>query len=258
MRESVRSAFYDFSARYEGAIAWLYQDVLGLVSIGVGILADPLSLCIGLPLVKPDGTMATKSEIAVEWQRIKNLPPNGKGQTAAQLGHIYAHPYTTLRLTSEGLRSTLGVKMQLNENLIAKAFPDFGDWPADAQLATHSMAWACGAACWHLWPKLSAALHAEDFTTAAVECFMPAQDTGNPGLRPRNVANRTLYRNAARVALDGMDPDVLYYPRDLASDDETKPSVVPPVRPDPLQSRTVVPFDVVHRHVFGDDPDDAA
>jgi hypothetical protein len=258
MRDVVRSAFYDFSARYEGAIPWLYQDVLGLVSIGVGILADPLSLCVGLPLVRPDGEPATKSEIAAEWQRIKTLPPNARGQTAAQLGHVYAHAHAVLRLTPEGLRSTLAIKMQLNDNLIRKTFPDFEDWPADAQLATHSMAWACGAACWPKWPKLSAALREEDFTTAAVECFMPAQDHGNPGLRPRNIANRMLYRNAARVNLDGMDPDVLYFPRDLASDEETKPALVPPVSRS-IQAKGFADFPIVHRLPGSEEPpDDAA
>ena len=37
---------------------------------------------------------------------------------------------------------------------------------------------------------------------------------GNPGIVPRNTANRILYRNAALVR----DPEVLYWPRDLATD----------------------------------------
>ncbi len=60
--------------------------------------------------------------------------------------------------------------------------------------------------------KFEAAILAQDWPTCAVESHM--DDSHNSGLRPRNVATRTLFWNAAMRR----DPDVLWYPRDLTSE----------------------------------------
>ena len=229
MRDAVRAAFYDFNRPMEGDIPWFYQDVKGLVSIGVGILCDPIQLALNLPMVWPGGDPAGRSAIASEWLRIKNLPPDDKGRTAAQLGHLYAKPFTKLRLTEEGLRLTVESKMNVNEQVLRRAFFGWDTWPADAQMATLSMSWAVGPAFWspqagrNYWPKLTAALKGCDFRTAAVECFLSEEKTIS-GLRPRNKANRLLFENAAIVEEKRLDPGALYYPRELARlgpDDET-------------------------------------
>lgn len=234
MRNVVRSAFYDFNTPMEGEIAHLYQDVKGLVSVGVGILCDPMGLVLGLPFVHPDGSLATRGELIAEWQRIKELPPNAKGQTAAQLGHLYAKPHTRLRLTKEGLRSTMLAKLEQNDLFLLRRFPQFEEWPADAQLATHSLAWACGPA--FRFPLLAAALQRQDFTVAAVECFMPEEKTIS-GLRPRNKANRLLYRNAAYVRAHSLDPAVLHWPHEASdtSDEEVTQPSFPIVHASPFQ-----------------------
>lgn len=256
MRDVVRNAFYGFNAPYEGEVPYFYQDAKGLVSIGVGLLCDPIQLALNLPLAHADGHAADRAEIAAEWLRIKNLPPNHRGQTAAQLGHLYAKPHTRLRLTTDGLRQSLARKLTQTNAYLAHRFPEFDEWPADAQLGTLSLAWACGPA--FRFPRLEAALRALDFVTASVECFMPEERTIS-GLRPRNAANRLLFRNAAFVHVHAIDPDVLHWPRDVALDDDevTKPEI----RLDLLESILPPPFDVVHPAVpLGDDepPDEAA
>lgn len=246
MRESVREAFVSFTLPLEGAlpghmgITWMYPDVKNLVSTGLGNLIDPMPLALGLPFLHLDGTPATRAEIAEEWQRVKTLPPDVRGRTAAQLGHLYAKPHTRLRLTNDDIKHLVERKFAENELTIRTTFPEWASWPADAQLATHSMAWACGAGIFNPrarrshWPKLTAALHALDFRTAAVECFMPEERTIG-GLRPRNKANRILYNNAA-YALHLLDPEVLHYPAELDAIDDTPttPVLVPAARPDPL------------------------
>lgn len=251
MRVTVRAAFYAFNAPMEGEVAYFYQDVKGLVSIGVGLLCDPIQLALNLPMVHPDGRLAGRDEIAAEWMRIKALGSGDhtQGNEAARRGHLYAKPHTRLRLTQEGLEQSLVGKMNQMDQHLAKRFrcvahdeckaneemgilDGYESWPADAQLATLSLAWACGPA--FRFPKLEAALRALDFRTAAVECFMPEERTIS-GLRPRNAANRILYENAA-VVLGTLDPDVLFYPvaLDRAPVDkeaDTQPEVVPIVRP---------------------------
>lgn len=264
MRDSVRDAFIDFTIPLEGArpghvgIPWMYQDVLGLVSTGLGNLIDPIGLALPIPWKRSDGTLATRGEIMAEWQRIKTQPPNAKGQTAAQLGHLYARTIATLHLTNDDILGLIKMRLDSNEALVRSYFPEWETWPADAQLATHSMAWACGAGIFSPkagrahWPKLTAALHALDFRSAAIECFMP-QEAKIGGLRPRNKANRILYNNAA-VALHRLDPEVLFYPQNIEGmadsgmsdgtagasgggvpvDTPTTPVLVPEARPDPL------------------------
>lgn len=245
MRDVVRQAFVPFTAPLEGVVPWMYPDVKNLVSVGIGNLIDPIQLALGLPFVRPDGTPAQRDEIATEWLRIKNLPPDARGRTAAMLGHLYAKAHAKLRLTDEGVRSLVAGKLAQMDAQLAKRFPEYEDWPCDAQLGTLSMAWACGAA--FRFPKLEAALKARDFATAAVECFMPEERTIS-GLRPRNKANAVLYRNAAIVA-SGLNPDALYYPTDLEShpvdpDADTQPELV-----------TVNEFPIVHPPVYVE-PDD--
>jgi hypothetical protein len=48
------------------------------------------------------------------------------------------------------------------------------------------------------WPRLTAALRAQDWATAAAECEIRSE--GNPGVVPRNERNRQLYLDAAAGA----------------------------------------------------------
>lgn len=210
MKASVRAAFVPMTKSFEGGyITWMFPDVKDLVSTGFGILLDPVSLALGLPWKRSDGSLASRAEIIADWNAVKTYP------NAARLGHLSVEHIAKLRLDDEGLYAAFQSKLASNEAYLRGQFDEWGDWPADAQLGVLSMAWAVGAAFQHTWPKFTAALRARDFDTAAVECFMPEEDHIG-GLRPRNKANRILFRNAARVGGD-MDPETLYYPADLSA-----------------------------------------
>jgi hypothetical protein len=81
-------------------------------------------------------------------------------------------------------------------------------------MALLSMAWGMGAgfAVGGKWPKFRAAVAAGDFDKAADNCRI--NETGNPGVRPRNDADQKLFHNAAVVRRnpDNYDPSILYYP----------------------------------------------
>jgi hypothetical protein len=141
------------------------------------------------------------------------------------------------------------------DTYLAKRFPGYEAWPADAQLGTLSLSWACGPA--FAFPKCAAALNARDFVTAAVECFMPEEKTIS-GLRPRNVANKLLFLNAAFVEAHLLDPDILHWPRDAAYEEDEEVTQ-PSIRLDLLDSEPPPPFDIVHKSPYNDEPpDDAA
>lgn len=206
----------------EGVVPWMYLDILGLVTTAIGNLIDPRQYAMKLPWRRRDGGLATPAEIITEWERVKNTP------ALAKWGHRAAEQVTSLRLDPEGIEQVVFGKLHEMNGRLAARFPQFEDWPADAQLATLSMSWACGPA--FRFPRLEAALRDYDFATAAEHCHI--NEAGNPGLVPRNRANKMLYRNAARSHAFHLDPDALVWPTDLASleqdDVPTQPEALSP------------------------------
>jgi GH24 family phage-related lysozyme (muramidase) len=235
----VRERFIGYTEPLEGKTSFLYLDVLGLVTISYGCLVDPVTYAMRLPFVTSTGAFASRDLIAREWQAVKRCacgeyrdprkcgwpgmkaPDDGR-PCLAHRGHRAAEAITSIRLTDEGVRYVALAKLDEMATALGKRFPDFASWPADAQLATLSVAWACGAA--FRFPKLDAALRAQDFATAAKECTI--REAGNPGVIPRNKANRILYRNAAAVVqgVPQLDPSELYWP-------EVLPDVQPVAEP---------------------------
>ena len=119
-------------------------------------------------------------------------------------------------------------------------------------MATHSLAWACGAS-FH-FPKLASALLARDFDAASVACTINewSGSVHNTGVIPRNVANRLLYRNAQRVIDYRLDPDVLDWVHDLSvADAPTLPAIE-----DPLSEPTIHVSPSVY--LGNEPPDDVA
>lgn len=254
MRDAAAKGFTQITVAFEGGyINWMFPDVKGLVSTGFGLLLDPVAMASSLPWRRSDGSIASRDEIVADFDRVKNFP------NAARLGHKSVEHVAQLRLNPEDMDAAVLAKVRNNETILRVLFPEYDDWCADAQLGVMSMAWACGPALNRGWPKLTKALREKDYLTAAVECFMPEEATIG-GLRPRNRANRILFRNAAWALGSHVDPDVLFFPKDmLADDEETQPNLVPAVRTPPLESVTVNDFPIIHPPVpFGDDPDDAA
>jgi hypothetical protein len=221
MLPSVQSAFPTFSARFEGRVSYMYLDVKGLVTVGVGNLIDPVELAQALPFrfknrpgIGNPGSPATPDQIGAEWQTLKNDP----SLDTKTFSHF--DPITSLELSDDSIDALIVDRLTKNEGFLKCQpwFQGFDNWPADAQLGLLSMAWAMGPAGPGGFPNFRAACQKLDFNTAAAECKM--NEAGNPGLVPRNQANFTLFSNAAIVvasaATSGLQRAVLYYPRALA------------------------------------------
>ena len=237
MRGSVRRGFVPFTAPLEGIVRWMYLDVKGLVTTAIGILIDPIQTAMPLPWVRLDGSPAGRDEIAAEWMRVKG------DASLARLGHRAAEHITNLRLTDEGVDLVVSGKLAQFDRQLAARFPEWEEWPADAQLATLSMSWACGPA--FRFPQLEAALRARDFDGAAGTCHI--NEAGNPGIIPRNRANVALYHNAAKVLGFKLDPDALVWPSVLG---DAASSAPPPGEAETGSGG------IIHPLPFADDPDD--
>jgi hypothetical protein len=217
LHPSVNAAFRAFNEPFEGVVPWMYLDIKGLVTVGVGNLIDPVELAVPLPFrfrAQP-AVLATPAQIAAEWSRIKNNP------ALAKAGYRACQALTELGLDEAGIDSLVAARLASNEASLKKygPFEEFDAWPADAQLGLLSMAWALGPGGPPAFPRFAAACRVQDFAGAATDCAI--SERGNPGVAPRNAANRTLFGNAAVVrsggAAAGYDPSRLYYPKILVA-----------------------------------------
>jgi hypothetical protein len=217
---SVHDAFRDFTARIEGILAFLYLDVKCLVTVAIGNLVDPIGAALSLPFVRPDGTPASRVEIAAAWHAVKARTD------LARMGGAAFASVTTIRLTPDGINAMVWQRMASNESFLVKRFPAFDTWPADAQLALHSIAWAAGPG-WAA-PHFDAAARALDFATCAGpagdanadpskrgEAWLenngkPGPNPANPGLHRRNLCNKDLLQAAADTIRLGRDPALLW------------------------------------------------
>jgi GH24 family phage-related lysozyme (muramidase) len=221
---AVQSGFPAFSAKFEGRVSYMYLDVKGLVTVGVGNLVDPVSAAQTLPFrfknrpgITAPGSPATSDQIAQEWQRLKSDPG------LAIKTYQACDPITQLELSDDAIDALILSRLTQNESFLKRQqwFQGFDNWPADAQLGLLSMAWAMGPAGPGAFPNFRAACQKLDFATAAAQCKM--NEAGNPGLIPRNQANVTLFSNAAIVlagaARSTFQGSNLYYPRVLTAAD---------------------------------------
>jgi len=189
---SVRDAWLPWNAPIEGIVSWMYLDIRGLVTTGLGQLCDPSILALALPWQSADGTSASTAQVQAAWQAVKaNLALAHEGAAAAEA-------LTTLRLPQSDIAATALATLDRYAAILAAcpALAAFATWPADAQLGALSMAWAMGPGFPRMFPHWCADCQAGDWAQAAVDCWIT--DAGNPALRRRNVANRAAFALAAK------------------------------------------------------------
>jgi GH24 family phage-related lysozyme (muramidase) len=62
MYQSVRDAFYDFNAPMEGVVSWMYLDIKGFVTVGVGNLLPDADSAAALPFIHGDDPAAVAAD----------------------------------------------------------------------------------------------------------------------------------------------------------------------------------------------------
>ncbi len=208
----VRANWLAFTEPLEGGVPCFYDDMRstpdhpnGIVTIAYGNAIFTPSEAAALPMVRADGTPASDAEKIAAWHTVHDDP------IASRHGWKYAATLSPLRLPREGMRALARDRFEINDRILSARLPDcWDDLLACARMAMHSLAWACGANA-H-FPRLFEAVRVGNFAEAAVQIHMnewTPEGTHNKGLIPRNVANKILMRNAARVRDYRLDPDFL-------------------------------------------------
>lgn len=227
-------AFFRLSSPLEGRVPCMYLDVLGLVTFGIGNIADgvgkPDAYGIAMAQRHPwrhgvNGQLATPDEVRDAWLKVK------RSGRAKSFWRSYALELTDLRLSTEYLDHLVREQLFANERYIVAhhvPYEEWITWPADAQLVCMSLAWALGAGFPGLRPKFWAAMRRRDWAGASIECGL--REAGNAGVKDRNVQNRIMLANAVAVDRMGLDPDVLLWPKrvETADDEPTIPAVPHP------------------------------
>jgi len=202
MQPVVRRAWRAFNESLEGLVSWMYLDIKGLVTTGMGNLIDPVETALAVRWRHADGSPASADEVRAEWASMKH------NVALAHQGAHAAHAVARLHLEDADIDALIFARLERDEAILKAnaAFADFDQWPADAQLGLLSMAWAMGSGFGRGFPHFSQACAARDFATAAADCQMVV--TGNPGLIRRNAANRQAFLFAGSAA----DPTALRSP----------------------------------------------
>lgn len=209
----IREQWLEYTEALEGGVPCLYNDIYGYTTIAYGNLCNSPGAVMALPLMHPGGIPATNAEKMIAFVKVHDDPVAKKNLT--RTSWTYYAKLTPLRLTREGMTTLALAKLDSNDRELVKLIPGFTDMPLNAQLALHSWAWAVGSHA--RYPKMMRALAEGDFATAAVEIFIdesgPDHIIGtsddNRGLKPRNIRNRILMKNAAWTRDMRLDPDVI-------------------------------------------------
>jgi GH24 family phage-related lysozyme (muramidase) len=200
-----------FNSRLEGFLPYLYLDILGYVTCGMGNLVDPVSMALSLPWLTSSGDPADQATITAAWHAVDacRSDPKGKRQTsglATKYGQAFAS-VTAIRLSEDGIQQLIDRQVAANELELRKHFTAYDTMPADGQMAINSMAWAMGAGFPAMFKTFTAAVNAGDWATALANA-----DFRGAGVATRIAANKVMLANAGQVAAQGLDASELHYP----------------------------------------------
>lgn len=224
LQPAVEGSLAAVFGKWEGpGLTYPYTDSKGLVTTGTGNLIDPVDRSLVLPWVHPDsGAPASHDEIVADWQRVKAAFPAVQSTACARL--------TTLRLTAAGLEQLLLRTIAVDWHVLCAEFSGLPTWPADAQLALLSIAWAWGAGFPVVWNRIGGSpmgygdafkLQCEtpDFELASGVMLDASkhEESINPGLVPRDRGEVVMLRNAQAVASASADVARLWYPAEYAA-----------------------------------------
>ncbi len=249
----------------EGVVPWMYCDVLGYVTTGMGILIETggtqgtdvrkggtastggslTQLGLRAGWKRSDGSLASDEEIQAEFANIK-----AHTQEYAQSGHTGVQ-YTlhldngVVNENGPSVQALTATKLQGFADMLKSQLPAFDTFPADGQMGLLSHSWAMGA--WlGKWPKMKAAADQTphpDWRTVAQEDY---STTYAPA---RQASNIRCYLNAEGVDRGNGDPAVLYFPENVGSGiHSASVQSVAPITTPPMSEKiykALAPYDVI-------------
>lgn len=195
---TIRDRFASYSTPLEGCVPHLYCDTKGLVTVAIGCLVDSPGAAAALTGWDNPGA------VEADWHRVKAMPPGLVWTRYAAL--------SSPRLSADGIAAVVADRLDADVAVLERRWPHLSSWPAPAQAAILSLAWAVGpgttgsGVSGPTWPHLGALLDAEEAAAhrgaADAEDWLAAAVAGqlawasNAGVRPRDFTIAALFRLA--------------------------------------------------------------
>lgn len=161
---------------YEGNVEHMYLDTKGLVTVGIGNLLPSESAARALGFVsRTTKAKATPDEISADFKSVAK-------QKVGLRSRAYRE-FTKLDLPGLAIDELFRNRVNEFRSQLKKSYPKFEEYPNAVQLATLDMAFNLGVGGLKTkWPRLNAAIDAEDWAAAAENCVRPdAQPVRNAG-----------------------------------------------------------------------------
>jgi hypothetical protein len=198
----------------EGEVNFMYCDVHDppLVTTGPGKLIDPLPEALKYRWrYKHGGLDAGPESVAHEWQAVKDAGPLAK---QANYGINWWLRRALLELAPGELDRMFTETLEAFGTALAAHYVSLKDRCADEQLGLVGMVWGLGPGRMvSRWVKFNQAYAARDYDGMILQCGI--------NNKYHDSQDKRCFSNAEQVARRQLDPDALYWPRDLAREGGT-------------------------------------
>jgi GH24 family phage-related lysozyme (muramidase) len=177
LSKSLLDKLYAFTVPFEGVTDYMYLDVKGYVTVGVGFL-------LSTPVEAAKMGMTPADHVGVDWAAVKALP---SGKVAS-----WYKDHTVSRLSVKGMRAEFDRRIKEMAVTLRKVYK-FETWPEACQVALLDMSYNVGAGGMTKpgsWRNFKAACQIQDWAIAAQEC---ARKDVQP---QRNKATAALFSSA--------------------------------------------------------------
>ncbi len=151
--------------KYEGVVNFMYLDVVGLVTTGVGFLLTDAAAAGPLAFTRRDtGAPATDDEKRADWEAVHARP---KAELAANY-----RPFTLLDLADAAIDLELTRRIDGFVKNLQNRFPQFDEFPDTAQIGLLDMVYSLGAGgLFRGFPRFCSAVDQQDWPACAREGF---------------------------------------------------------------------------------------
>ena len=173
--------------RFEGVCAWPYSDTAGICTTGIGHAMFTQADMLLLPW-QVNGAPASALQMQTDYQAVL-------AEGRAHPGHTAAHyePLTVCRLTDADIDGRCGVDLGARWNRLLTHFPQAGEYPPPSVLALADLCFNLGGDFPPKWPKLAAAVLANDWAACAIQSHRAP-----PIGADRNAYAAALFRSAVQ------------------------------------------------------------
>lgn len=202
---------------FESYYPYIYLDVKGLPTTGYGFLLKDAAAALKFNwYYTSTGRPVPATQVIKNWERVADLKTTMTGRRAGDFA-----PFNTMEIRREDADQIMLSRIEENYRTFQsqrnkkneRPYRNFGDFPANAQLATLSMSWGAGVSgvvtgfpMYTEWVTQAIKNNSPKYwRNAAEECKL--KEKGNPGVVPRNLYNQALLNALADRSEIKVEPE---------------------------------------------------